>query len=123
MLLDIKGANFKVYIYLGPNVRLPKQSEPTYEWGCPNGVFDQYRQGVVSGTIKLSDIGDTEVDATGPLVYLVQESVIGGDSGSAVYSQVDGQLIGIVTYGFDSGQFMGMFPIQFTGEQIEASMQ
>jgi S1-C subfamily serine protease len=53
----------------------------------------------------------------------VQESVIGGDSGSAVYSQVDGQLIGIVTYGFDSGQFMGMFPIQFTGEQIEASMQ
>jgi hypothetical protein len=127
MLLDLKGANFKYTIYLGPSEagqpRLPKQGEKTYQWGNPQGIRDQFREGLVMGSIPISDLKDMDgVDATGPL-YLVQEVVIGGDSGSSVFSQDDGQLIGIVTFGIDDGVVMGTFPIQFTGAQIAASMK
>ena len=118
MLLDVSGVYFKDTIYLSPNVRLPKQGEKTYSWGNPHGYRDQYREGLVTGSMPSADIGDTDVDAKGPLLYLVQTTVIGGDSGSSVFGE-DGQLIGIVTYGINGGTLMGMFPIQFSGAQIE----
>jgi hypothetical protein len=40
-----------------------------------------------------------------------------------VFAEKDGQLVGIVTFGFADGQVMGMFPVQFTQAQITASMQ
>ena len=127
MLVDIKGINFKDAIYLGPSVRLPIQGEHTYEWGCPAGIRDQYREGLVTGTMPIAGInmgeGEDKVDATGPNLYIVQTTVVGGDSGSAVFSANDGQLIGVVTFGIDNGALMGMFPITFTGSQIEASMK
>ena len=79
-----------------------------------------YREGLVEGSVPTSEIGDSDVDATGQ-VYLVQAAVIGGDSGSAVFSMKDGSIIGIVTYGIDDGQMMGSFPIQFTQPQIDNS--
>ena len=123
MLLDLSGANFKVTIFLSPNVRLPQQGEHVYQWGCPAGIRDQYREGVVMGSLPMGILDDTEVNAKGPLVYFIQEAIIGGDSGSAIFSAKDGALIGIVTYGLDNGQTAGVYPIQFTGAQIEASLK
>ncbi len=126
VLMDLHGANFKNVIYIGPveaGARLPKQGEKTYQWGNPQGIRDQFREGLVMGSIPTSDLKDMDdVDATGPL-YLVQEVVVGGDSGSAVFSQEDGKVIGIVTFGLQDGTIMGMFPILFTGEQIGASLK
>ena len=119
MLVDIKGVDFKDTVYLGPNVRLPIQGEHTYSWGCPHGIRDQYREGLVTGSVPVKDLdADEDIKVTG-LLYIVQEAVIGGDSGSAVFSAVDGKLIGVVTFRIEGGIMMGMFPIMFTGEQIE----
>lgn len=127
MLLTIAGENFKDVEYLGPNVRLPKQGERVYFWGNPAGIRDQYREGLVIGAMPNVDAnspGDEEhVDAVGPLLYLAQIAVVGGDSGSSVFSETDGALIGIVTFGLDGGQVMGFYPIQFTGAQIAAALK
>ena len=122
MLLDLSGINFTNYLPLSDSVRLPRQGEHVYFWGCPAGVRDQYHEGVVSGTMPTATLGELGVDATGDTLYIVAVSVVGGDSGSSVYGE-DGALIGIVTYGINGGQFAGMFPIQFTQAQINQSLQ
>lgn len=122
MLLDIKGDNFKDEIYLSPNVRLPEQGERTYTWGNPAGIRDQYREGIVAGS-EPYQFTDGDVNAVGPTMYIVQTVAIGGDSGSAVFSATDGAVIGIVTYGFNNGTMMGMFPIKFSGAQIEKALE
>src|ERR1700674_1637686 len=96
MLMDLQGVVFKDIVFLRPNVRLPKQSEHTYTWGNPAGIRDQYREGRVMGTMLFESI--QEVDAKGPLLYLVQTTVASGDSGSAVFSEKDGALIGIILF-------------------------
>ena len=54
---------------------------------------------------------------------MIAEPVVGGDSGTSVFSAVDGQLIGIITYGMDDGQIAGVYAIVFTQAQITASLQ
>jgi len=122
MLLDVEGTDFKDTIYLGPNVRTPVQGESVYFWGNPSGVKDQYREGLVSGSIKYD--GDGDVNAkVGSTLYIEQMPAVGGDSGSAIFSAKDGALVGIVTFGIAGGKFTGSFPIQFTGEQIANSLK
>ena len=121
MLLDVSGITFKNTIVLTDHVRLPRQSERTYEWGCPAGIRDQYREGVVTGSMPNPD-DNPEVNATGR-IYIIEEPVVGGDSGSAIFSAEDGQLIGVLTYGLQDGKFAGMYAVVFTQAQITASMQ
>jgi hypothetical protein len=45
--------------------------------------------------------------------------VVGGDSGSAIFSAEDGQLVGITTWGLNYGMFLGSYPLMFTQEQID----
>lgn len=118
MLIDISGVNFKGTIELTDHVRKPLQGEHTYQWGNPGGKRDQYREGYVMGKIVLPKEESAEIDATGD-IYLIAEPVIGGDSGSAIFSAVDGQLIGVLTYGIDEGQVAGMYAIEFTQAQID----
>jgi hypothetical protein len=118
MLLDVSGVYFKHVIELTDHVRPPSQGEFTYQWGNPAGIRDQYREGVVTGIIPGEDINSDEVDAAGD-VYLIAEPVVGGDSGSAIFSQEDGQLIGVLTYGIDGGKFAGVYAIEFTQVQID----
>ena len=127
MLLDISAVNFPDTITLSASVRTAKQGEKVYFWGTPNGVPNQYREGYVMGTMPTpkpdpEDQDSEKVDATATLT-LAAMPTIGGDSGSAVFAEKDGQLVGIVTFGFADGQVMGMFPIQFTQAQIATSMQ
>jgi hypothetical protein len=118
--LDARQVSFTHFIPFKTGVRTPEQGEYVYWWGNPGGLRDMYREGLVEGSVPTSEIGDSDVDATGQ-VYLVQAAVIGGDSGAAVFSMKDGSIIGIVTYGIDDGQMMGSFPIQFTQPQIDNS--
>jgi hypothetical protein len=126
MLLDLAGVNFKQIVevrgYSAHGPRLPLQGERIHWWGNPGGMRDQYREGIVTGSIPW-DANDSpegqHID--GPILYLSQAAVIGGDSGSAVFGD-DGRVVGIVTFGIDDGQIMGMFPIQFTPAQIANSL-
>src|ERR1017187_4377084 len=120
MLLDVSGVNFKNTIELTDHVRVPRQGEHTYQWGCPSGIRDQYREGLVMGNMPNEVDEDEPIDATGT-IYLIQEATVPGDSGSSVFSSVDGQLIGVVTYGIDGGQIAGVYAIVFTQAQIAAS--
>ena len=125
MLLDVSGINFKNTIVLTDHVRAPRQGEHTYSWGNPAGIRDQYREGLVMGNMPnpKADPDDAEkIDATGT-VYLIAEPVIGGDSGSSIFSAEDNQLIGIVTYGIDEGQIAGMYAVVFTQTQINESLK
>jgi hypothetical protein len=117
MLLDIEGVNFKDTTYLGPRVRVAVQGEKVYFWGNPAGVKDQYREGLVVGS-KVYTVEDGDA-SQGSILTVVQAPTVGGDSGSAVFSDRDGALVGVVTYSIFGGLMMGMFPIEFTGEQIE----
>jgi len=127
MLLDVSGIYFPNTIELTDHVRAPRQGEHTYQWGNPGGVRDQYREGLVTGRMAMptpdpddEDSDSEKIDATGD-VYLIVETVVGGDSGSAIFSAVDGQLIGVLTYGIDDGQFAGVYAIVFTQAQIDDS--
>lgn len=122
MLLDVQGGDFKDMVYLGPTVREPSQGEQVYFWGNPSGVRDQYREGVVAGVESYDGGGDVNATTGSPL-YIVGMPVVGGDSGSAVFSAKDGALVGIVTFGVDGGLFAGLFPIRFTGEEISKSLK
>lgn len=123
MLMDVSGVYFKDTIPL--DWRTPVQGERTYQWGNPGGMRDQYREGVVMGLIPPvpQDPEDEEkIDATAP-IWLIAEPVVGGDSGSAIFSEKDGKMIGVLTYGIDEGQMAGMYEIKFTPEQIQASLK
>ena len=121
MLLDVSGITFKNTIVLTDHVRAPRQGEHTYQWGNPAGIRDQYREGLVMGS-TFSPEDNPEIDASG-MLYMIAEPVVGGDSGTSVFSAVDGQLIGIITYGMDDGQIAGVYAIVFTQAQITASLQ
>lgn len=127
MLLDLKGANFKATIeargYVKDGVRLPKQGERIHWWGNPGGQRDQYREGVVMGAAawNVEDSPENE-KIDGPVVYFVEAPAIGGDSGSAVFGE-DGHVVGIVTFSLAGGHVMGMFPVQFSPEQIQNALK
>jgi trypsin len=127
MLLDLDGINFahtvEVRGYSANGPRLPIQGEHIHWWGNPGGMRDQYREGIVTGVIpwNANDDSPEGQHIEGPSLFLVQAAVIGGDSGSAVFGD-DGRVVGIVTFGIDDGQIMGMFPVQFTPSQIANSL-
>jgi hypothetical protein len=120
MLLVVSGVYFQNTIVLTDHVRAPHQGEHTYQWGNPAGIRDQFREGLVTGSMPNIKSDDEPIDASG-IVYLIAEPVIGGDSGSSVFSAEDGQLIGIVTYSMDNGQLAGVYAIQFTQAQLDAA--
>jgi hypothetical protein len=123
VLYVVSGITFNNTIVLTAHVELPKQGVHTYQWGNPGGVRDQYREGLVIGSMPNAtpDPEDEErVNATG-VVYLIAEPVVGGDSGSAIFSMEDGQLIGVLTYGIDNGQIAGVYAIVFTQAQLDAA--
>lgn len=127
MLLDLKGENFKATIdnrgYTATGVRAPVQGEMIHWWGNPAGIRDQYREGRVMGQAKWDVQESPDNDPIdGPSVWLVEAPAIGGDSGSAVFGE-DGRLVGIVTFSIAGGHVMGMFPIQFSPEQIQNSLK
>lgn len=123
VLYVISGITFRNTIVLTAHVRVPRQGERTYTWGNPAGIRDQYREGVVMGSMpnpKPDPDDEEKINATGD-IYLIQETAVGGDSGSAIFSAVDGQVIGVLTYGIDEGQVAGVYAIVFTQAQLNAA--
>ena len=120
---DVKFIDFKVYVPLSANLNPPTQREHFYFWGNPQGITDQYREGVVMGSMPFdAKKDDPSIEVDGDILYLLTGPVIGGDSGSSIFNE-KGERIGIVTYGVDDGAIIGVFPIKFTQAQIDKSLQ
>jgi hypothetical protein len=123
MLMVVPGVEFKHFVvYNAAKIRSAKQGEHVYLWGNPALMMDQYREGYVSGTMHFSnkELGN-QINASGNFTMLAVP-VVGGDSGSAVFSADDGQLVGITTWSIFNGKFLGSYPLQFTQEQIDQAM-
>jgi hypothetical protein len=118
MLLVVPGAEFKHFVnYDASKVRKSLQGEHIYFYGNPDLMMDQYREGYASGFMNFKD-SEEDVNAAGPFMMFAV-SLAPGDSGSAVFSEVDGQLIGVTTWGIADGKFLGSYPLQFTQAQID----
>lgn len=116
MILVVPGITFKYTERFDfDRYSPPSQGERVYMWGNPSMFPDHYREGFATGTVMMPD--DDLVP--GSPVYLFAMPVIGGDSGSSIFSEEDGRLVGIVTYGFDNGKFAGGYALAFTPEQIK----
>ena len=117
MLLVVPSVEFKHYVtYDASKVRKIKQGEHLYFWGNPALMMNQYREVYATGVVPVKEA--TEVNAWGPFEML-SGPVVGGDSGSAIFSTEDGQLVGITTWGLQYGMFLGSYPLLFTQEQID----
>ena len=118
MLLVVPGVEFKhTIVYDANKVREIKQGEHLYLWGNPALVMDQYREVYATGTYPYNESNE-EINAGGKF-EIVSGPVVGGDSGSAIFSSEDGQLVGVTTYGLAGGLFLGSYPLHFTQAQIE----
>jgi len=115
MLLVLPGVSFKNFVDYGSAAPL-KQGDHYYLWGNPGLIRDQYREGYVTGSI-VDPIYEMEIDAVSSFLML-NGPVIGGDSGSAIFSAEDGHLAGVLTYGMEYGMFAGVYPLAFTADQI-----
>ena len=122
MLLDLAQITFPSFVPLDI-VAPPVQGEHFYFWGSPNGIRDQYRESYITGVIPFNhDQDDPEIDASGP-VYMAVGPAQPGDSGSVLFDSQTGKIIGVLTYGFADGLFIGIFPIQFTSAQLAQSQK
>jgi hypothetical protein len=115
MLLVLPGVSFKNFISYGAGAPL-KQEDHYYMWGNPGLLPDQYREGYVTGSI-VNPLDGAEVDAVSSFLML-SGPVVGGDSGSAIFSAKDGHLASVLTYGIGGGMFAGAYPLAFTSEQL-----
>jgi hypothetical protein len=125
MLLNIESVNFvdfKEYVPLAANLPLPVQGDHFYFWGNMQGIVNQYREGVVMGSMPFdAKTDDPEIDVDGNRLYMLTGPALPGDSGSSVFNS-KGERIAILTYGIDDGAIIGVFPIQFTQDQIDTSL-
>ena len=123
MLLVVPDVTFKYYVkYDASKVRSADQGEHVYLFGNPALIMDQYREGYATGITQIpgNEMPD-EVNASGPFT-MMSLSIVGGDSGSSVYSSVDGQLVGITTWGINGGMFLGSYPLIFSQAQVDQAL-
>jgi hypothetical protein len=119
MVMVVPGVEFKHFIeYRADKVRPVQQGEHVYLWGNPALVMNQYREGYASGVMHFVITAADDINASGPFTTFAMP-VVGGDSGSAVFSDVDGQLVGVTTWGLHDGLFLGSYPLLFTQLQID----
>lgn len=112
MILLLSGPAFKDVAPV--QVSVPYQGEKVAWFGNPGGVRDMFREGYVMGVQSAPAPFQTKEQ---PL-WTVAASAIPGDSGSFVFDEKTGDLVGIVTYGINGGEFMGMFVPHFTPAQL-----
>lgn len=119
MLLVTPNVSYRHTVEYDPDKYKPLTvGEHVYLWGNPALIKDQYREGYVSGTMRQGkEDRDEEIDAGGPITMFAMP-IVGGDSGSAVFSQDDGRLVGVTTYQV-VGKFLGTYPLQFTKQEVE----
>jgi Trypsin len=117
MLLVIPSVSFKHFVtYDASKVREITQGEHLYLWGNPSLIMDQYREVYATGSMLVN--GDLPINASGKF-EMTSGPAVGGDSGSAIFSEVDGQIVGITTWGMFDGMFIGSYPLRFTQAQVD----
>jgi hypothetical protein len=113
MILIVDGVYFDDKIDYHPHQ--VTQGQQVYFWGNPQGIHDQYREGIATGMVAFD--GD-ELVHDGTPVQLFMMDTQPGDSGSAIFN-TDGDLVGIVTYGVFDGMFAGSYSLNFSKQQIQ----
>jgi hypothetical protein len=104
----------------------PKDVQPTmglqvFLYGDGGGMYPpMYRHGYYMGTETITKEGIPEGMPVGDL-YLFDLSIIGGDSGSAIYDE-HGNLVTLVTYGIED-HYAGAYPLHFTQAEVQQAEQ
>ena len=125
------GADHTIFLVNGPafndtmgqfySTKGDKMGDRIFLYGDGGGMFPpQYRVGYRMGSIVMTTKEAPEGMPTGEL-WLFDVSIIGGDSGSAIYNE-HGQLVTIVTYGMGD-HYCGAYPLHFTQTQIDQAEQ
>lgn len=115
MILFVSGPAFKDIV---PWTTMePSQGETVAWFGNPAGIRDMFREGYVMGVQS----APVPFHMKEQPLFLVAAGAVPGDSGSLVFDEKTGKIVGIVTYGVNDGQFMGMFALRFDASQILAA--
>src|SRR5271157_4551331 len=116
MLLVLPGVTFKYFIEYDPAKYKPLGfMDHWYFWGNPAMTMDQYREGYVCGfELPPSD----DVVLLSQKITIPSGTVVGGDSGSGIFAEDDGRIVGTLTWGIEGGLFSGFYPLAFTSEQV-----
>jgi hypothetical protein len=92
--------------------------DEVFLWGDGAGIFPpQLRLGRSMGTIVIPDKEFPEMLVSDPNLLMFDISIVGGDSGSAIYNKKTGKLVTLVTYGI-ADKFCGAYRLDYTQEQI-----
>ena len=118
----VDGPEFKVTmgsLYTPGDYNIGEVGDEVFMFGDGGAMFPaQYRTGLLMGHVA-PDKDSLPIDGD---IFVYDMNIIGGDSGSAVYSTLTGKLVAIVTYGIDD-HFMGAYPIRFTQDQVDQAEQ
>lgn len=119
MLLVLPTVTFANTVKYKPKKYRPAvQGERVFFWGNPQWYHDMYRQGYMMG-IVIPKESDVDAAAAGTPVYIFDLNGNHGDSGAAIFSDVDGRIVSVVTYGLQNGKFIGGYLLSFTNQQVK----
>ena len=118
----VGGSAFKDTMgkFYSPDTYAPdKVGDEVFLYGDGVGIFPpQYRQGRSMGTIVIPDKELSGMLISDPNLLMFDISIVGGDSGSAIYDKHTGKLVTLVTYGI-AGKFCGAYILAFKQADIE----
>jgi hypothetical protein len=115
LLLVLPNENFKAFIHYSSEGTT--QGAHVFFYGNPNGITDIYREGYIAGQETAED-KKIRVDAP---VYLMAAPTVQGDSGAAIFDVTTGNIVGVITYAVDDGQFAGFYALDFSQSQLHAA--
>ena len=118
----VGGSAFKDTMakFYSPDTYAPdKVGDEVFLWGDGAGLYPpQFRQGRSMGTIVIPDKELPGMLVSDPNLLMFDISIVGGDSGSAIYDKHTGKLVTLVTYGV-ADKYCGAYVMHFTQAQVE----
>lgn len=121
LIFLVGGSKFKDTMgrfYSPDTYQMDKTGDEVFMYGDGGKLFPpQYRKGYRMDYV-VPPADEAEPGMPTDQVYLFDMNIIGGDSGSAIYSKKSGNLVSLVTYSIDE-KFCGAYIMKFTQAQIE----
>ena len=118
----VGGSAFKDTMakFYSPDTYAPdKVGDEVFLYGDGAGIFPpQFRLGRAMGTIVIPDKELSGMLVSDPNLLMFDISIVGGDSGSAIYDKHTGRLVTLVTYGV-AGKFCGAYILAFKQADID----
>ena len=118
----VGGSAFKDTMakFYSPDTYAPdKVGDEVFLYGDGAGIFPpQFRLGRSMGTIVIPDKELSGMLVSDPNLLMFDISIVGGDSGSAIYDKHTGNLVTLVTYGV-ADKFCGAYKMSFNPADVE----